>query len=217
MNASVSDYLASVAAPLTDGTPVRDVRFLSVDTESTGLDARRDFLVAYGAVAVIGGEIRLDDTFEALVRRPFNDVNVTLHGITREASQQGMQPEVALAAFLSYARNGVLVGHHIGHDIAMLDAAAERFFKIALKNRFLDTMELAFHLERDGVLEPFGERGDFSLDGLCARFGIAPHGRHTAPGDAFLTAQIFLKLLPLARRAGRTTLGRLCERWNSAA
>jgi DNA polymerase-3 subunit epsilon len=38
-------------------------------------------------------------------------------------------------------------------------------------------------------------------------FGIPAHDRHTAGGDAFITAQIFLRLLRAARKAGRNTVG----------
>ena len=51
----------------------------------------------------------------------------------------------------------------------------------------------------------------FSLDHLCQRFGVVPHDRHTAAGDAFITAQVFQRLLRLARKAGRDTLGALAE------
>ncbi len=47
-------------------------------------------------------------------------------------------------------------------------------------------------------------------------FGVIPHDRHTAAGDAFITAQVFLRLLRLAARHGRTTLGRVAERWPEA-
>jgi len=213
VNAAIKRYLSSFEHPWSDEAPVRTVRFLSVDTESTGIDPSHDFLVAYGAVAVTAGEIRLDDTFEAMVRRPFNDANVTLHGITRERSLSGDAPDLAFANFLDYIRNGVLVGHHIEYDISMLNAAGDRYFGVRLCNRWVDTMALALHLEKDGVLEPQNSHGDFSLDGLCARFHIAPHDRHTASGDAFLTAQVFLKLLPYARRAGRNTLSQLSQKW----
>ena len=46
---------------------------------------------------------------------------------------------------------------------------------------------------------------------LCDLFAVRPHDRHTASGDAFITAQIFLKLLKLGRRLGRDTLGALSE------
>jgi DNA polymerase-3 subunit epsilon len=74
-------------------------------------------------------------------------------------------------------------------------------------------MELALHVEKDGAFGGREEIRSFSLDALCEVFGVIPHDRHTASGDAFITAQVFLRLLRLARRCGRTTLGRLTERW----
>ena len=54
---------------------------------------------------------------------------------------------------------------------------------------------------------------EFSLDGLCSLFGVIPHDRRTASGDAFMTAQVFLRLLRLAERLGRSTLGQLTEQF----
>jgi DNA polymerase-3 subunit epsilon len=51
----------------------------------------------------------------------------------------------------------------------------------------------------------------FSLDALCETFGVVPHDRHTAGGDAFLTAQVFLRLLRAAKAVGRDTLASLCQ------
>jgi DNA polymerase-3 subunit epsilon len=51
----------------------------------------------------------------------------------------------------------------------------------------------------------------FTLDALCTMFGVIPHHRHTAAGDAFITAQVFLRLLRLASRLSRGTLSRLTE------
>jgi DNA polymerase-3 subunit epsilon len=72
-------------------------------------------------------------------------------------------------------------------------------------------MDLTLHLERRGA---FGDRPpirEFTLDALCDLFGVIPHDRHTASGDAFITAQLFLRLLRLASRYGRERLGALCE------
>lgn len=213
MKAALKRYDARMAKTWADETAIDSVRFVSIDTESTGIDPLHDFLVAYGGIAVLHGEICLDDAFEATIRRPFNDANVTLHGITRENSRTGDSAERALTKFLDYIGDGVLVGHHIEHDFIMINVVCNRFLETTLRNRRVDTMGLALHLERDGVLPPASPHSDFSLDGLCARFHIAPHDRHTAAGDAFLTAQVFLKLLPYARRAGRTTLARITEPW----
>lgn len=199
-------YDAAFARTWSGDTPVSRVRFVAFDTETTGLNPERDSLVSLGAVGAQGGEIRLDDTFEAVLKIKFNNAMVVLHGITREEARKGRNEKEALLDFLGYLGDAVIVGHHVGHDVAMLNAALERHFGKKLRNRALDTMELTLRLESLGIL-PAAPAKDYSLDALCARFGVEPHDRHTAHGDAFLTAQIFLKLLRLAAKAGHLTLG----------
>lgn len=183
-----------------------------VDCETTGLNVKRDSIVTIGAIAVQNGQILLDDQFEVMLKVAYNTAAVTVHGITREAaSLEGIEEAEALKAFLAYLRDGVVVGHHIKFDVDILSECCQRRFGFKLNNRWLDTMDLTLHLEDSGCLGRHNVRNDFSLDGLCRRFSIVPHGRHTAGGDAFMTAQLFLKLLKLARKAGRNTLCSLSE------
>ena len=202
-------YQACFAQSWPDAVALDAVRFVVLDCETTGLDARRHRIVSIGAVGVVDGQIDLGDSFEALLRVRFNTDATLVHGITRDETRAGMSEADAMASLLGYLRDGVIVGHHIGHDLAMLDAALSRYGDGRLRNRWIDTGELVLLLERDGA---FGDRAastDLSLDGLCARFGVLPYDRHTAPGDAFLTAQVFLRLLRLAMRQGRRTLASL--------
>ena len=194
-----------------DDTPWDDVRFVALDSETTGLDPRRDNLITIGAVAIVGGDIRLDDAFEIMMPVRYNAASVTVHGITVDEARDGVAEPEALGAFLGYLGAGVIVGHHILHDITALNVACERHFGLELQNRFLDTMDLTLHLERDGRLPQNTRIEGFSLDQLCQLFGVVPHDRHTAAGDAFISAQVFQRLLRLARKAGRDTLGAITE------
>jgi DNA polymerase-3 subunit epsilon len=189
------------------------VRFVVLDTETTGLDPRRDRIVTIGAVGVQGGEILLEDSFEALLRVAHNTSAVTVHGVTRDDSRHGLDEALALRLFLEYLKDGVIVGHHIQHDVQTLNAGYERHFGSQIENLCLDTMDLALHLEKDGAFAGQERIRSFSLDALCGLFAVVPHDRHTAAGDAFLTAQVFQRLLRLAARCGRTTLDRLVEPW----
>jgi DNA polymerase-3 subunit epsilon len=194
-----------------DEAPLDEVRFVVLDSETTGLNPRTDRLITIGAVAIRGGEIRLDDAFDALVRVSENTSAVTVHGVTRDESRAGLEEPEALARFLAYVGDGVIVGHHIGHDIATFDAACERHWGARLLNRSMDTMDLTLHLEKDGAFAGRPAIRRFTLDALCEMFGVIPHDRHTASGDAFITAQVLLRLLKLAARHGRTTLAAISE------
>jgi|SRR5688572_16105040 len=211
MSAFIDQYRHCFGSTWTDASPIGSVRFVVLDSETTGLNPRTDRIISIGAVAVSGGEIVLDDAFDALVKVPENTSAVTVHGITRDEARAGLEESEALERFLDYLRDGVIVGHHIGHDISTLDAGYERGWGFTLLNRSLDTMDLTLHLERDGAFQDRPPIRHYTLDSLCEMCGVEPHDRHTASGDAFLTAQVFLRLLRLASRHGRDELGKLCE------
>jgi DNA polymerase III subunit epsilon len=173
-------------------------RFVVFDLETTGLDPLRDRIVSIGAISVVGGEIVLEDGFEAVLRIEEPSASVVVHGITPDASRQGRTEADAIRAFLDYLDDGILVGHHVGFDRQMLRRAAARL-GAELPHPALDTMRVARALADRGVLEL--EAG-FELDALCRQFRLIPHDRHTAPGDAMLTAQVLLHLLRRCDRLG---------------
>jgi len=211
MESILEHYRRRFTATWSDETPIDRVRFVVLDSETTGLNPRTDRLITIGAVAVQDGDIVLEDSFDALIQIARNTSAVTVHGITRDETEHGLDEPEALRRFLEYLQDGVIVGHHIGHDIATLNAGYERHWGFELMNRSLDTMDLTLHLERRGAFAGRERIHEFTLDSLCEMFGVIPHDRHTAGGDAFITAQVFLRLLRLAVRHGRDRLGALCE------
>ncbi len=188
---------------------IDEIRFVSFDAETTSLDPLQAGVVALGAVAVVGGDIQMDDSIELMVRQTYNSSAVTVHGITRQESLAGLEEEDAVAQLLAYFRDAVIVGHHVTFDVALINHACSRLFGIKLHNKAIDTAELSILLVRDGALP---EMMDFSLDSLLRVLGIEPHDRHTAAGDAFLTALAFQRLLRVARHVGRVTLAQLMEK-----
>jgi len=207
----ISRYRRAFEPTWSDETPIDSVRFVVLDCETTGLNPRTDRIITIGAVAVRNGEILLEDSFEGLLKITRNTAAVTVHGVTRDESRKGLEEPEALAMFLDYLKDGVIVGHHIGHDIGTLNAGYERHWGLQLANRSFDTMDLTLHLEKAGAFSGRPAIREFTLDALCEMFGVVPHGRHTAGGDAFLTAEVLLRLRRLALKYGREKLGLICE------
>ena len=207
----ISRYRQCFNATWSDDTAIDNVRFVVLDTETTGLNPHTDRIITIGAVAVQNGDIVLNDSFEALLKMTQNSSSVTVHGVTRDESRTGMDEPEALERFLEYLKDGVIVGHHIGHDIATFDEAYDRHWGFRLFNRALDTMNLALHFDKAGAFSGRPPIKRFTLDALCDAFGVIPHDRHTASGDAFITAQVFLRLRRLALKHGRGDLLRICE------
>jgi DNA polymerase-3 subunit epsilon len=48
--------------------------------------------------------------------------------------------------------------------------------------------------------------GNHRLEVIAERFGVDITGRHTALGDAMLTGEVFLRMMPLLADAGIVTL-----------
>src|SRR5436190_993806 len=126
MPPSIEAYKQAFAATWTDDSPVERVRFVVLDCETTGFSPVLDRILTIGAVVVHGGEIWLDDSFDAMVRVTGDVGPVAVHGVTPEQSLRGDDQDETLQRFLAYLRDGVIVGHHIGHDVSMLDAGLER-------------------------------------------------------------------------------------------
>jgi DNA polymerase-3 subunit epsilon len=178
----ISAYRSAFDASWADETPVEQVRFVALDTETTGLDPKRDRVITIGAVGIKDGQIDLADSFEAMLKIAYNQSAVTVHGVTRDEARDGMDEPEALGAFLRYLGDGVIVGHHIGFDIEILNCACQRHFDVTLSNRWLDTMDLTLHLKDSGALDATRAPKGFSLDALCELFDVSPRDRHTAGG-----------------------------------
>ncbi len=180
--------------------PLPTQRWRVVDVETTGLDMRRDRLLAIGAVAMEGNEIRLQDSFEIVLKqaKPSTTGNILIHRIGGSEQCDGIEPRAALLAFLAYAEKFPCVAFHAQFDETMLKRAFDENLGLAFSPLFIDLALLAPALCSDA---PPGLR---SLDDWVDYFSIAIPARHRAVADAFGTAQLFQVLL---RRAVKQNIG----------
>ena len=174
--------------------PLDQTRLVVVDVESTGLDIRRDQLIAIGAVAVQAGRIALADSFEVILRQEevSDRDNILVHGIGGQMQREGLPPAQALLDFLDYLGKSPLVAYHAVFDATMIRRAMTEHLGIACKRPWLD---LAYVMP---ALLPGLASSHKALDDWTALFGITNYARHSALADALATAQLLLAALPLA-------------------
>lgn len=180
---------------------IKQIRFIVFDTETTGLNTKEDRILSIGCVGVKNFKIKVSDQLESyVIQEHFNADTVKIHGLLKAGKLSKLDEEKAIIQFLGYIKNAVLVAHHAAFDVAMINNALKRMHLPKLKNKTLDTG----HLFQKTKLDTSKEH--FSLDELSNRFNIPLHDRHTASGDAYITAILFLKMITILNKNENLTL-----------
>jgi len=176
---------------ITGRASLSGIDFAVIDLETTGFyPSGGDEIISVGAVLIRRGRIHRKLSFDRLVN-PYRDIPETvvrLTGICPNQIREAGSIYQVLPEFLSFIGGHVLIGHRVQFDLGFLNCKLKSC-RAKIYNQSLDTADLAKAL--------FPLLPDYSLDGLLARFGIGNKGRHTALGDALLTARLFLTLLDL--------------------
>ncbi|CUJ92640.1 DNA polymerase III PolC-type [Ruegeria denitrificans] len=198
MNSAVTGAFESLA--------LRDLCFVVFDTETTGLLPHKDEIVQIGAVRVVNGRIIQGERLDILVDPgiPIPSASTKVHKISDHMVQGA--PDIASAGrtLHQFARDAVIVAHNAPFDMAFLRRHAKRM-AVDWDHPILDTVLLSAVL--------FGASDKHTLDALCDRLEITiPQDlRHTALGDAVVTAQALVKMLPMLHARGMTTFGAVIE------
>ncbi|WP_116788165.1 3'-5' exonuclease [Flavobacterium psychrotrophum] len=163
-------------------------RFVVFDMEATGLDFKEDTILSIGAMGVNDGGISIGDFFQAYVaREQFSPRSVALQDVVKDTNETVVEAE-AMIQFLNFIKDATLVGHNINLDIEMLNQALKRLELGRLKNDVMDTNVL-FKRWKGNT-----DDSQYTLDELCDALKIDKTDRHTAWGNAYTTAMVFLKL-----------------------
>ncbi len=183
-----------------DDQPLAQLTYTVFDTETTGLEpSAGDEIISLGAVRIVNARLLKHEVFEQLVnpQRALNRESSRIHGI--DARLLALQPTLAevLPEFHRFCEDTVLVAHNAAFDMRFLELK-EAATGIRFDQPVLDTLLLS------AVVHP--NLQDHRLEAIAERLGIRVIGRHTALGDALLTGEILLKLIPLLAQSGIVTL-----------
>ena len=183
-------------------TPIDQVRFAVVDTETTGLSTDDDRVLQVGVV-VVRGNGDVEKEFVTYVRRltwGFGHVGAFhIHGITRRQLRGGIKPREALEKLNALISDCVFTAHNAKFDIGFLQSDSTRL-QIPLKlTGPLCTLNLSRKLDPQRAMS-------HKLKDVAARFGKSTERPHDALADAQLTAAVLPELLSAHRI---TTYGEL--------
>jgi DNA polymerase III subunit epsilon len=196
-----------------DKTPILEASYVVVDTELTGLDVKKDSIVSLGAVRMTGGCIDLGCTFYRVVspRTVLSAESVLIHEITPSDVETKPAIDAVLGEFLDFCGSAVLIGHFISLDLDFLNRETKRTRGTPLPNPALDTFSIYEWLRKRNKTSncPATPLAGYRLHDIVKCFDIAIIGAHNAVMDAFTTAQLFQRFLPLLAEEGVRDIGDL--------
>lgn len=188
--------------PELDERLLADLSYTVFDTETTGLaPSEGDEIISIGAVRIVNGRLLRNESFERLIKpiKPVSRASQEIHGISPEMLADESASETVLPLFARFAEDTVLVAHNAAFDMRFLQLAQPRT-GVAFTQPVLDTLMLS------ALAHPGHPDAEHRLESIAARLGVEVIGRHTALGDAIVTAEVFLKLVPLLAERGIHTL-----------
>ncbi len=188
-----------------DDRPLIELAYTVFDTETTGLNpSQGDEIIQIGAARIVNSKLLRQESFEQLVdpRRSIPPATIPIHGIQPEMVRGQPTIDQVLPAFHAFAQDTVLVAHNAAFDMRFLQLK-EKQTGLVFDHPVLDTLLLS------ALVHP--NQDSHRLEALAERFNVTIVGRHTALGDAMVTAEVFLKLIPLLAEKGIHTLGQARE------
>lgn len=183
-----------------DDRPLSELSYTVFDTETTGLNpSGGDEIIQIGAARIVNNKLLRQESFEQLVDpgRLIPAASIPIHGITQDMVRGKPRIGEVLPAFHLFAQDTVLVAHNAAFDLRFLQLQ-EASTGLAFHHPVLDTLLLS------AVVHPNQE--SHRLEAIAERFNITVLGRHTALGDAIVTAEVLLRLIPLLQEMGITTM-----------
>jgi len=170
------------------------------DTETTGLQpSQGDEIIQVGAVRIVNNRLLRQEIFDQIVDPGIRlkPEGIPIHGITEAMVRGQPRLDIVLPAFHEFCSETVLVAHNAAFDMRFFQLKEEKL-GVKFSQPVLDTLLLS------AVIHPNQE--SHKLEMIAERLGINVIGRHTALGDAFVTGEVFLKMIPLLADMGILTL-----------
>ncbi|WP_119789848.1 3'-5' exonuclease [Flavobacterium anhuiense] len=187
---------------------IEETHFVVLDTETTGFDYDNDRILCIGALVLQNGIINVQESFEVYLEQDHYDKSTAqIHGILKDLLIKRPTELEALKQFLDFLGDSIIIAHHTIFDVTMINRALERNGLPQLQNKTLDT---AYLYKKTLIQSHLFERKDhYTLDDLADKFDISKKDRHTALGDAYITAIAFLKIVKKLREKKEVSLNQL--------
>ena len=178
-------------------TPPKD-EVVVFDTETTGLDVKRDEIISIGAIKVKGNQILTSSALHLYIKckRVINPESIKVHQIRACDMKNGIEADEAIARFLHFIGSRALVGYYLEFDVAMVNKLLKMSLGITLPNQLIEVSAL-YYDKKVGTIHQ--SHVDLRFDTMLKALDIPKLNKHDALNDAIMTAMMYIKLKNLKR------------------
>ena len=170
-----------------------DDEYIVLDTETTGLNPKKDEILSIGAVKIKGNKILINKSFEIFVK-PLKDISyesIKIHHIRPSDLKNAVNINKALEELLFFIGNLPIVGYYISFDINILNTYLKKYINTTLSNEAIELSDMYY--KRYKKTSPH-EFVDLKFDTIMKDLDLPVLGKHDALNDAVMSAMMFLKL-----------------------
>ena len=195
---------------------VKDIPFVALDFETTGLNSKTDDIVSVGLVPFTLARIYCKQSKHWVVqpRRNLSESSIVIHGITHNDVDNAPDFDNIIAPLLDALRSKVIVVHYSAIERGFFNSALLLRLKERIEFMVVDTMELerrALKAKQGLIGQIFNTKlGSLRLNDCRKRYSLPVYEGHNALTDALATAE----LLQAQLRHHYTEETPLCTIWS---
>lgn len=186
-----SHYLSQ---PLVDKrTSIKDVEFLVLDFETTGLDASKEKIISLGYTIIKNLHVLPSASTHILVnpKRKLTEENVGIHQLTDSELKSGISLSSAIDKLLLEMTNRVVIVHFDRIEKSFINQACRDLYKVShLPMLMLDTLRI--EQKKIQQAQQHTKPESLRLYALRNKYNLPRYKAHNAMQDAIATAELFL-------------------------
>ncbi len=173
--------------------PPQRAGVVSLDCETTGLDANKDEIISIGAVRIIDNQILTSERLQ-LKLKPSQRIQaeaIKVHQLRNCDVEDGLEPIEAMKQLLAFIGSSPILGYYLEFDMALINRVVQPWLGIKLPNQQLE-LSAIYYDQKIGLIPQ--KRLDLRLSSICTALNVPNLGAHDAYTDALTVAIAYVKL-----------------------
>jgi len=181
--------------------PYKGDEIVVLDTETTGLNPKKDEIISIGAVIIKDNKILISNSFECFIKPTggISSESIKIHQIRECDLKNAVKPKEGIEKLLDFIKNRPIAGYYIEFDHKIISRYTKEIIGTTLPNRTIEISSMYYKRYRKS--SPY-EFVDLKFDTIMKELDLPFLGKHDALNDAIMSAMIYLKLKDIPEYKG---------------